>query len=196
MKLLERTASLELYNLREGSMVFCELAAYQSALDLLEDRLCMLEDGISVARMRREQLERYCRMRGLSVPQEMGEAGLRQYASAAIQGCLGWTVAEMESYLCSLGALVTLVEQAEQKQVLVGGTALGGLCATSEEVQRVLDRLLPPGVEVAISLGTLTWALLDAAELSAQTLDQKDFTWAWFDLKGHELLRADKRRTD
>ncbi|MEM1484362.1 hypothetical protein V6615_05715 [Oscillospiraceae bacterium PP1C4] len=188
MDLFAQTAAAGLYDLREGSMVTCELKACQAGLDLLEKQLAPLENASVVSTMSTAQLTQICDLFGFAVSPEITAAALRGYVEILLRGCGKCTTAAIQTYLRGLGAQITLIEQPEKRRLLVGGTQLSGLCASSEVLHRILCALLPVGVESVLSLGSLSWEMLDAGDLSTAALDKKDFTWEWFDLNGHLLL--------
>lgn len=187
MDLLARTASLGLYDLREGSCIRWELAAYQAGLDLLEGCLRALETGASTDEMARGQLEQVCREREFFALDGIPDAALRKYAGL-LSGPAPRAADQLERWLNGLGAEVTLLEQPEMRRVLVSGERLGGLVPELETLGRLLAALLPAGVSAAFDFGRLTWAMLEARGLTFDGFDAKNFTWTQFDLYGQLLF--------
>lgn len=182
MSLLSETAALGIYDLRPGSMIRCEIDAYQAALDLLPPQLVSVSSLPD--RMPPERLAEWCALYGFASTEGMKEEEVRQALAQLIRGC-GWTVPEVEAFLNRLGAAVSIEEQ--PGRLMVRGDFSPCFFPDVETLLRMIDRLAPAGLEIANDLYGLSWDALDRKEYTAQMLDDRDMTWNWFETFAHLL---------
>lgn len=181
MSLFKRTAAFGLYDLSPSSLVFCELSAMQAGLALLEQSLEQVEDALSLSSMRRDQLEALCTLHGASAPAGLETKQLREYCAVLRSGCADSSLQEIQKYLHALGAQVQLVEQPEQRRVLLTGKLGNGLYRMPQALQQALQDLLPAQLDSALATGELTWEGIELANLNMQALDEIDLTWEQWD---------------
>ena len=183
MDLFSRTAAAGLYDLRPGTLLFCELSAYEAALSLCGQALRSLETAALPERANRARLDRIAALCGYAVPDNMELSALRAAAAALLRGP-GSSSSGLERYFRALGAEITLAERPESRSVTVGGELSGGFFTGAGELLRRIASLLPVGVTAVDDLGSLTWDRIDGSGLTAAGLDESGLTWGRIDAGG------------
>lgn len=181
-------APMRLYDLSEGSLISCELEAYQAGFDLVEEKLGALWRDAFVqtcgeaALARWEQLLRLPRRSGASLE---SRREIILYKLAVAPG--DYTLEGMGRSVRAAGLEAEILEDPPLGALtLTGASSMGGFDSL-DQLKRHVYAMLPAHLEAQFDVGSLTWLLFDLKDLTCQHLDSLDFTWQWFDLNGDQL---------
>jgi hypothetical protein len=175
---IENLAALRLYNLRSGSLVHAELAAYDEVFILLEEMLAGILRDAFVQTAQGEALRRFETLVGLPARSDVSAANRRELVIYRMSVApYDFTAVKMLNSVRAAGVEAEIIEDAQNERLHVNSHALIDPTLTIELARERLEALLPAHLEWELDFGFTTADDFDSLDLTWNELDAFDLAW-------------------
>ncbi len=186
--MLNTLGPMKLYDLSEGSLIWCELAAYEAGFSVIREKLEKLWADSFIQTCTQERLAQWERLLRLPSRSSASLENRREIVGYKLAVAPGdYYLEGMTRSIRAAGLDAQIVEDPPMGPLTLTGASSAGGFDSLDQMKRHVYAMLPAHLEVILDIGSLTWLLFDLKNLSFSHLDSLDFTWEWFDLHGEEL---------
>lgn len=182
-------SALRIYRLQEGSLIDCELAAYDAAFAVLENKLEQALAQAAVQTATGDALARYEQLVGLTPRYSLDNETRRSLVLYRLGSApFDFNREGMLNSIRAVGMEAELIEDFTGESLTVRYGKVVDQTLDLDNIKANIRTVLPAHLEAKFDLGHLTWDMFDAAGHTWDELDAIGFTWTEFDLNGQELL--------
>lgn len=185
--MLQLLSPMKLYDLREQSHVYRELAVYAQELQGLADQLETIE---STAFPSLGQVDTIALWETLLEMVPNPQLPLEQRRQMVLYRLgtspNGFFQQALEQAVLSAGLQATLEEDPQTETLYVRATGYTNDLQAPDVITRKVLEILPAHLQIQLEIGQLTWNQFDGADFTWDTIDGLDLTWDEFSLHGHE----------
>lgn len=165
----------------EGSFQWGELQSEGEALDQVAAELAWIQREMNLTTAQAEGLTGLQALLACYAGSQEPE-DLRVALAALLRvGSDSFTLAAVNDAVRGCGIPALVEETSSPQRLTVSFPATGGVPAGFEEMQRIIEDLLPCHVQVDYAFKYLTWALLEEKYLSWQAIEDAGMTWEVFE---------------
>lgn len=187
-RLAQALGALRLYRLTGESLVERELQSYEAGFSLVEEALEEILTAGFIQSCDGAQLGRWERL--LRVPDggSLPERNRRDIllAKLAIRPT-DQSVEGIRTSLRAVGLETRVEENPPLGNVVLRDGEITGEYPSLDALKRQVYAMMPAHLEADFDIGILTWGMFDGKDLSFAALDERDFTWEWWELNGEKL---------
>lgn len=191
VSLYTRLEPLKLYALRQNSLIDCELAAYQTAFDILNKALGSILADAFVQTAEGEGLALHEKLVGLH---ERPGVGLETRRALVIYrksiAPFDFNLSGMVNSVRAVGMEAEIIEDYAGERLKIISKNIIDDFADLDSVKASLFTMLPAHLEAEFDIGFMTWDMFDGYGVSWDEWDVMDFTWEQFDIDADKLFES------
>jgi len=185
----ENLAALRVYNLTEESLVSAEIAAYDTAFKILEDKLAEINRDAFVQTAEGDALRRYVSLVGLPPRRDVSTASRRELVIYRMSVApYDFTATRMLGSARAAGIEAEITEDPPGERLRVDTHAIIDPSLTSDLARERLESLLPAHLEWELNFGLSTWEHFDSLDKHWSKIDDLNLKWQQADNKIQSLL--------
>jgi hypothetical protein len=182
MSLRQKLEPLKLYALGAGSLIDAELAAYNTVLAELDNKL---KDTLAQAFVQTATgtgLNNHELAAGLKTRSDLDAARRRELVLYRISVApFDYNLAGMVNSIRAVGMHADIIQDYAGESLAIISHGLIDKFLTLEDVKAGLAKMLPAHLESVLDMGVITWDMLEFMVPDWSFWDSKDFTWEQFD---------------
>lgn len=181
-QIYDRMRSLSLYDFskkKEKSLVECEIESYLKVLEVIEQEIHSVMEGVFAALCGEERLMEYERMLGIPINKTIPLEKRRKI----LESKMGLDPSDfgkkgLERSLQALGIQATVTEKPSEGKILVEPEAMADSAMTLDQAKEAFRELMPAHLNAEFLTGGLTFAQFDALNKTWADLDSMNKSWA------------------
>ena len=179
--LIEKHRPLHIYNIEQGSNIFCELSAYAEGLQMLRDELDT---------MLRECFPATAEDYGLEIPERLWgkvrsdletEKRRQMLIARSSFGYDDFTLSGIQKLLCFLGVEGVVYEYPLTNRIVVDTKGRNLTPGQKNWIRTQLESLLPAHLDIDVLWGTFCFDDIDDKNLTFDYMDSQSMTWSEID---------------
>jgi len=180
---------LGVYRLSQNSLIDCEIAAYESAFEMLEELIAKILSQSFVQTSEGSGLSKHERLVGLQERPNMSLESRRELIIYRLSTSpFDFTHSGMVNSVRAAGLDAEIIENYAEESLTLISKRLIDEFLELDGVRANVDTMLPAHLIALYDIGIMTWYMFDLWDGRWTEWDSKDFTWAQFDLNGHYIF--------
>lgn len=172
---------LRLYRFTGDTLVECELAAYASVLQPLEDAIETLERELFVSTAQDYGLLLREEAAGRRKPQTSLESRREMLIYRMAVTSNDFTRESMERALVAAGIRANMVEQPDRSSVYINCIETFDPFVGEEQIEKEAEAFLPAHLNAEFDFRPLSWDYIEDQGLTFDQMDAKSFSWQQID---------------